>query len=80
MDEIDRLLDPTRIRARAGQFADELRKLSIPVYADAGPEHPNLVVEIRPDGTRRVGRFVDRRFVSVIPAGDGESGRGNRIP
>jgi hypothetical protein len=49
----------------------EIHAAGKPVYA-ADRHHPGLVVEVAPDGTRRVGRLEGRRF---LPAEDGSAGR-----
>ncbi|MFA6286101.1 MAG: hypothetical protein WC661_01855 [Opitutaceae bacterium] len=36
-----------------------------PLYA-ADPNYPGLIVEVSPDGTRRLGRLVNRKFVECV--------------
>lgn len=63
---------------RATQAADRdairsaIRKSGRSLYA-SDPSHPGAIVQVLPDGTRRVGRMSGRRFV---PAG--RSGRTSR--
>ena len=39
-----------------------------PLY-EADSKYPYLIVEVSPDGTRRLGRFVNRKFIKcIIPA------------
>jgi len=39
-----------------------------PLYG-TDPKYPDLIVEVSPDGTRRLGRLVNRKFIEcIIPA------------
>ena len=49
----------------------EIHAAGKPVYA-TDRRHPGLVVEVAPDGTRRVGRLEGRRF---LPAEDRPPGK-----
>ena len=51
---------------RAGVKA-RIRAAGTPLYT-TDPDHPGLVVEVRPDGTRVPGRLVGRRFVPARKA------------
>lgn len=42
----------------------EIARHGTPVYG-TDPAHPGLIVQKLPDGTKRVGRFVNRQFVAV---------------
>jgi len=44
------------------RLADALAKRAFPLYEPA-PGRPGLLVRIEEDGSRKVGRFVNRRFV-----------------
>ena len=69
--------DVHRLLARLGEGRDrervkrKVRAAGAPVYA-ADPDHPDLLIEIRPDGTRVRGRMKGRRFVAE-PAGAGSA-------
>ena len=41
-----------------------LRAAGTPLY-ETDPEHPGVIVQVLPDGTRRLGHMVDRRFVPL---------------
>lgn len=56
----------TQIAATADRevATSALRATGAPVYA-ADPEHPGLIVQVLPDGTRTPGRLEGRRFVPL---------------
>jgi hypothetical protein len=56
----------TRIAATADREAttSPLRAAKRPVYA-TDPEHPDLIVQVLPDGTRTLGHLEGRRFVPM---------------
>ena len=57
-DVLARLVaDPRREAAKA-----RIHAAGGPIYA-ADPDHPEMIVEIRPDGTRTRGHMAGRRFV-----------------
>jgi hypothetical protein len=66
-DEVHELL------ARLGEDHDRegvkarIRAGAQPLYT-SDPQHPGLIVEVRPDGTRVPGRLVGRRFVPARKA------------
>jgi len=41
---------------------EEISRHGTPLYG-TDPAHPGLIVEKRPDGSRRLGRFINRQFV-----------------
>jgi hypothetical protein len=41
----------------------EIQRHGTPTYG-TDPKHPGLIVERQPDGTTRVGKFVNRQFVA----------------
>ncbi len=65
--------DVHRLLARVGEGRDrervkrKIRAADTPVYA-ADPDNPDLLIEIRPDGTRVHGRMKGRRFVAAAGA------------
>jgi hypothetical protein len=67
--------DVHRLLARLAEGRDrervkrKIHAAGAPVYA-ADPDRPDLLIEIRPDGTRVRGRMQGRRFVAV-PGGEG---------
>ena len=66
-DELHALLSS----AAAGHGRPEVRALirasGTPLYC-SDPQHPGLVVQVMPDGTRRMGRIEHRRFVEDTSA------------
>jgi hypothetical protein len=52
------------------RVADYLKSRPFPHYETA-PGHPGLLIRIAEDGTRTLGRFVDRRFKPSLDGGDG---------
>lgn len=46
----------------------EIRRHGTPTYG-TDPMHPGFIVERRPDGSVRIGKFVNRRFVAQRSAG-----------
>ena len=42
----------------------EIKRYGTPMYG-TDPKHPGFIVEELPDGTRRLGKFVNRRFDPV---------------
>ncbi len=42
----------------------EIMRHGTPIYG-TDPAHPGLIVQKSPDGTKRLGRFVNRQFVAV---------------
>lgn len=40
----------------------EIQRHGMPTYG-TDPKHPGLIIERQPDGTTRVGKFVNRQFV-----------------
>lgn len=53
------VMDPDREATKAA-----LRAAGKPLY-ETDPEHPGLIVQVLPDGTRRLGHMVDRCFVPL---------------
>jgi hypothetical protein len=51
------------------RVADFLKSRPFPHY-EAAPERPELLIRIEEDGTRTLGRFVNRRFVPTAENGD----------
>jgi hypothetical protein len=46
------------------RVADYLERQPFPHY-EAAPDAPGLLVRIEADGTRTVGRFINRKFVAI---------------
>lgn len=50
--------------AGKARLSEHLRQLPFPQY-ESNPNDPTTVVQILENGTRTIGRFVDRKFVAV---------------
>lgn len=61
--EIHALLLDIASNAAREELAAELRASGKPIYA-TDPQHPGMVIQVAPDGTRTPGHFVKRQFVA----------------
>jgi hypothetical protein len=66
VDDLERILAMTQTTAGQARALAVIARHKGPVYS-SDPEHPELVVEEAPDGTKRLGKFVHREFVPVRP-------------
>ena len=64
VDDLEQILALTQTPAGQARALAVIARHKGPVYS-ADPEHPELVVEEAPDGTKRRGKFVHREFVPV---------------
>lgn len=48
------------------QTAAFIQRHGGPLY-EADPKYPDLIVQVSPDGTRRLGRFMNRQFIECEP-------------
>jgi len=62
LDDIVAFSQTPESRAKTRAF---IRRSGKPLYA-ADPNYPDLIVEVSPDGTRRLGRLVNRKFVECV--------------
>lgn len=60
--DIDTLIATIDTPAGREQALAEITRHGTPIYG-TDPAHPGLIVETKPDGTTRLGRFVNRKFV-----------------
>jgi hypothetical protein len=58
------LLERIAVSPDRGAAKAVIGKSGKPVYA-GDPAHPGMVVQVLPDGTRRLGRMQGRRFVAA---------------
>ena len=65
VQDLDRLL--ANVNTPAGrEFAQaEILRHGTPIYS-SDPAHPGLIVQQLPDGTKRLGRFINRQFQAVV--------------
>jgi len=54
----------TQIAATPDREITALRATGAPVYA-TDPEHPGMIIQVLPDGTRTPGHLEGRRFVPL---------------
>ncbi|MDI1250911.1 MAG: hypothetical protein PSV13_18760 [Lacunisphaera sp.] len=64
VQDLDGLLAKVDTAAGRELAKAEIMRHGTPIYG-ADPAHPGLIVQKLPDGTKRLGRFVNRRFVAV---------------
>ena len=64
VQDLDGLLAKVDTAAGRELAKAEITRHGTPIYG-TDPAHPGLIVQKLPDGTKRLGRLVNRRFVAV---------------
>ena len=62
MTELDRIFAVVESPEGRRRALEEIRRHKGPVYG-TDPNNPEVIIETMPDGTKRPGRFFDRKFV-----------------
>jgi hypothetical protein len=68
VDDLHRLLSIVDTPEGRERATAEITRHKTPVYG-TDPAHPGLIVQKMPDGTKRLGKFVNRQFEVVEEAG-----------
>ena len=64
VQDLDRLLANVNTPAGRELAQAEILRHGTPIYG-SDPAHPGLIVQQLPDGTKRLGRFINRQFQAV---------------
>jgi hypothetical protein len=70
VQDLDGLLAKVNTAAGRELARVEIARHGTPIYG-TDPAHPGRIVQKLPDGTKRLGRFVNRQFVAVGKAAAG---------